>query len=647
MLPQKEVMSQERFDRYIDEAARAAGYEDGFGVRGWDLSRSEWWVAYTRQSRKEQAENDRLAEYLFTCARLAKQKGAVVPREYILYDTVTSEHLDRPHMKKLRGSLIAGRRVTGVIIPFQGRLSADALHQLVFETECEYYGVEVIYGDAPGGKDWASQTTRLIQAQANALRVKTNRDNALAGNISRVLAGKVPSHKAPYGYRYRTEKIFEPRSGRAKVLKAWWEVNEAGPDDEILWGSPAWVVGQIFIWTGNEDRTAYWVASKLNELEIPPPGRESWSPKTVIKILNRKCYTGEAEYNVNGRVPNPSRPLGDLTLGIKRTLLSPKPKEERVTYTVPQLTTTELWEKANQNITQRGRGRGKQGKTIQALFRTRMFCPRCGKPMSVLRGKRGEVFYYCRAHYCPWIKDPCRYNRFVPGTWDDEIWNELIDMLKDDAWIEQQLSVELRQDEGLEKQVRLHQLKIRQTEDKIRKVEDGFDGGLYSLEEARKKKLDYQATIQKVTQEISRLQAQIGAQGFSRDDIEALRQELKGLRERNLKEATFEEKVDLIAMLGIKVYPSEDLKSRRIVCRLNLNKVVGKREQSDFAKVMFGGAEGIRTPDLLRAKEALSRLSYSPLGKDIINNGGYQAQLVSESVIASCYRADRVPNDDN
>jgi site-specific DNA recombinase len=28
--------------------------------------------------------------------------------------------------------------------------------------------------------------------------------------------------------------------------------------------------------------------------------------------------------------------------------------------------------------------------------------------------------------------------------------------------------------------------------------------------------------------------------------------------------------------------------------------------------VALGGAEGIRTPDLLRAKQALSRLSYSP-----------------------------------
>ena len=30
--------------------------------------------------------------------------------------------------------------------------------------------------------------------------------------------------------------------------------------------------------------------------------------------------------------------------------------------------------------------------------------------------------------------------------------------------------------------------------------------------------------------------------------------------------------------------------------------------------VTFGGAEGIRTPDLLRAREALSQLSYSPTG---------------------------------
>jgi hypothetical protein len=78
--------------------------------------------------------------------------------------------------------------------------------------------------------------------------------------------------------------------------------------------------------------------------------------------------------------------------------------------------------------------------------------------------------------------------------------------------------------------------------------------------------------------------------GLSAVEAEMLRHELKAIRDRNLQEAAFEEKADLIAKLGIKVLPSEDLKSRKIVCRLNLAEVNRKSEQAGFAKVTFGGA---------------------------------------------------------
>jgi len=61
-------------------------------------------------------------------------------------------------------------------------------------------------------------------------------------------------------------------------------------------------------------------------------------------------------------------------------------------------------------------------------------------------------------------------------------------------------------------------------------------------------------------------------------------------------ESTFEERADLVAKLGIKILPSEDLKSRIIQCRLNLGQVNKEREQEGLAKVTFGGAKGIRTP---------------------------------------------------
>ncbi len=81
-------------------------------------------------------------------------------------------------------------------------------------------------------------------------------------------------------------------------------------------------------------------------------------------------------------------------------------------------------------------------------------------------------------------------------------------------------------------------------------------------------------------------------------------------------ESTFEERADLVAKLGIKILPSEDLNSRKIFCRLNLTEVnkEKEREQAGSAKMTFGGAGGIRTPYLLTASQTLSRLSYSPTG---------------------------------
>jgi DNA invertase Pin-like site-specific DNA recombinase len=601
-----EVMSKERLDHYILEASKAAGYEQGFGITGCDLKLNTWWVAYNRQSTREQSENDRLGEYLLTCARLAKQNGVIVPREYVIYDADSSEDFNRPGIIHLRGELINGRRISGIIIPFQGRLSADPLHQLTFEKECDYYGVRVVYGDAPGGNDWASQTTRLIQAQANALRVKCNRDNALAGNIARVLAGKAPAHRAAYGYNYRTDKIIEPRSGRAKVLRAWWEIDELGPDGEPVQGSPSQVVAQVFVWIGDEGRTAYWVAAKLNELKIRPPCRTTWAPKTVIKIVSHKCYTGKAEYNANGRVPNPERPLGDLTLGIKRTLVRPKPDNEKVSFEVPSLITEEIWISANRNLRERGRGRGKQGKRIEALFRTRMLCPKCGTPMSILRKDGGnQIYYYCRAHYCAWIKDPCTYNRFVPGTWDQDIWEEIASMLSNDARLDQQLTAELSQSVDLEKLIRLEQFKINEAKTRVSKVQEGWEKGFYTPAEVHNKLAEHHEVIARAESEIERLHAQMANKGLSAVEAELLWRELKELRDRNLQDATFEGKSDLIAKLGIKVLPSEDLKSRKILCRLNLVKTNNQeREQAGFAKVTFGGPFGT-VPELMFEKKGL------------------------------------------
>ncbi len=590
-MTQVEIIKEERLDNYIKEAVRIADYEDGFGITGCDLSKHHWWAAYTRQSSREQAENNRLAEYLLTMAKLAKQLGVIVPHEYIIYDARSSEDLNRPGISWLRRELIAGRRISGFIAPFQGRLSADPLHQIILERECDHYGVQLVCGDAPTGNDWGSQTTRMMQAQANLLRIKTNRDNALAGNIARVMTGKVPCHRAPYGYTLVTDKVIDQRTGRVRVNSASWEIEKADSDGSLIPGTPAWVVHQIFIWVGEQGRTCYWVASELNKMKIPPPQRETWMPRTVIKIVNRRCYTGKAEYNVNGRVPNPERPLGDLTMGVKRTLTRPKPDRDRVSYSVPTITSEELWSLANRNIKERGRGRGKQGKSISALLRARILCPKCNKPMSVMRKEAGsdEVFYFCRAHYCPWIKDPCNYRKFIPASWDDSVWNDLCHLLRNDEWLEAQLGEEQNRLQDKDKLIQLEEDKIKQTKQKLIRIQDGWEKGVYTEAEAVVKVKDLRQLMANAGQEIENINTMYKRENFN---LDSLRQELLSLRSQNLEEASFEEKIELIARLGVKVIPTEDLKTRRICCRLNITNTQNKGGENGLTKVTFGGAEG-------------------------------------------------------
>ena len=590
MVSQIEIISEERVNNYIKEAARLAGYEEGFGVTGCDLTKRDWWVAYNRQSTREQSENDRLGEYFLTCAKLAKEYGAIVPREYVIYDARSSENFDRPGMKYLRHDLITGRKISGVIVPFQGRLSADPLHQITLERECIHYGVKLVCGDSPTGNDWGSQTTRLIQAQANSLRVKSNRDNVLAGNISRVMNGKVPCHRVPYGYTMIADKVIDQRTGRVKVNSAKWQIEKADIDGSLFPNSPAWVVHNIFIWTGEQGRTCYWVAAELNKLRIPPPQRETWMPRTVIKIVNRKCYTGKAEYNVNGLFNNPERPFGDPTMGVKRTLIRPKPEKERIPYNVPALTTEELWRLANQSIKERGRGRGKQGKSIKALLRTRILCPKCNKPMSVMRKEAGsdEVFYYCRAHYCSWIKDPCNYRKFIPATWDDSVWEEVCHLLHDDTWLQAQLGEEQNRLQDKDKLIRLEENKIKQSNQRLSRIQDGWEKGVYSDAELGIKVKELRQTIASAEQEIEHINDMYMRENFN---PESVRKDLLSLRSQNLEYASFEDKQELIARLGVTVVPSEDLKTRRISCRLNLNDDLKKGVENGLTKVTFGGLQ--------------------------------------------------------
>ena len=277
-------------DQWIKAAAESAGYEEGFGIPGCDLSQSNWWAAYLRQSTEEQRSNNRAVEYLRTCAQEAKKLGVVVPREYVLYDVVSGEHLERPGMIYLREELAPARRIAGIVFPTLDRLSREPSHIGVFEFEMDHWGIQCHYTDAPNGSDPMSQMVRQNLAYAAKFVKLVNRKNNRAGNVGRALKGIVPAFGPSYGYTYRSEYLEE--NGRRSVQNAWWEVDSLGPDGKPEYSSPAWVVQRVFAWLGADEKSLHWVARELNEMEIPTAKGGRWNPAKVQRLMRNLCYSG-------------------------------------------------------------------------------------------------------------------------------------------------------------------------------------------------------------------------------------------------------------------------------------------------------------------------------------------------------------------
>ena len=561
-------ITDETLDEYIIQAAKAAGYEKGFGIRDCDLSKPIWWAAYCRQSLDQQTQNNRLPEYFFTLAKMAREQSVVVPREYILYDHKTGEHLERPNMIYLR-KLMSERLISGIIFPALDRLSREPLHQQIFELEAAHYGVQLQYADAPSGNDPGSQFARTILAHAAKLVNIANRKNNRGGNIGRVLNRNVPAGKTPYGYKYHAD-YEDLGHGRRKLLAACWLVDKLDPGGEPERESEAWLVTRIFQWVGHENRTLYWVAKELNKLGVKPRYANEWSPSLISFIVKNHCYVGRHIYNRGTYVPNPKKPIGDVTAAIKRTIRQLKPESEWVQFKVPLLVSENLWKLANQNLMERGRGKGKEGKQIDALLRGRVFCPSCGRLLSIYRDSnyRHLIYYVCATRSQGWKHKRCLIHSYRIDWLDGVVWDCVYALLKQPEWIEEELSKQEANEhvDELRKRIGIEHQRINRTQAKIRRIQEGYeaDPPVYTTSEAEENIKAYRDLISQVEKDIYRLQEIMAQQTLNKKTKEEVRCVLDTIRDMNLENVSFSDKQNLIAKLGIKVYLSEDKKVVRI-----------------------------------------------------------------------------------
>ncbi len=185
---------------------------------------------------------------------------------------------------------------------------------------------------------------------------------------------------------------------------------------------------------------------------------------------------------------------------------------------------------------------------------------------------RRLTYYRCSSRFQAWKKERCHVPSCRVDWLDNVVWDCIYSLMKQPALVDEYLSSgnESKRASELKKRIRALKQKIDQAEAKIRRIHEGFecDTPIYTAKEVEERIKTFRALISKTEKEQRRLENIAGHQLASQNTAEMVRLSIEEIRSKNLDNASYGEKLELIAKLGIVVYPSEVRKTVRITSKL-------------------------------------------------------------------------------
>ena len=532
-------------------------------------------VLYARVSSDKQDTDLSIAAQLKALREYAAKNGHQVVREFV-DESESGRTADRPAFREL---ISAARRPAGhfdaILVWKYSRFTRSRQDSVVLKALLRKHGVQVISITEPLED---SPTGRLLEAIIESL------DEFYSANLGQEIRrgmresasrGFYMPSRTPYGYR--RVKIKDGIKERPKL--------ESLPHQ-------ASVVGRIFqdflAGTGLKD-----IAGMLNKEGIAAPKGKKWGKTTVYCILVNEAYTGTLIWGRHSQNPPPVR-----VENVWQALVN------RQTFDRAQAL---LKERAPAKLHPR---RAASRYLLSGLAR----CGHCGRALVCQEAKGGQFSYYvcgtllkqgagaCEARYLNTIK----FEKLV------------VDKIKDRILTEENLRELVRLvNEEMDAACKENRQRLDAVVAEINDVHRRLDR-LYDALETGKLNLDnlsprIQALRQREDQlqaERSRLEELLTERKIEMADAELVRSYVKDLRETLANSPLPEQKAFIRSFVKeVRVTGKEALLTYTIPL---LPDGTNYETIRVLDTVHCGGAEGIRTPDLLRAREALSQLSYSP-----------------------------------
>ena len=367
------------------------------------MSEARTAAIFCRVSTREQGELS-LDSQEVAVARALDRAGFYCPPQYLIkVDWTSLDLMSCPQFQEVR-RWIANGEVAAVGVLDRDRLQAQGLQRLVFLSECQEHGVQVITAQGvPMLEGTEGQLVELALALGKERSVARAQQGARDGLRDRArLRGLPPNWQSPYGMQWQDQRLVPDQNYR-EVCDIW----RMALEGESMRG----------------------IARHLTQMGIPTPaGRRVWRVSTVGNILGNRTYAGVLEALKTEAVTPKKRQKP--TYG--KTSTRPRPTEQRVPLeglvTQPVVTQEEFqWVQQRRQHNQRYAT--KNTRLRDYLLRGRIRCRLCGKVYTgITRGK--SSYYYCRGRTkVDWGEDKCLAEKFWAPQLEEAVYRSVAQFL--------------------------------------------------------------------------------------------------------------------------------------------------------------------------------------------------------------------------
>lgn len=193
----------------------------------------------------------------------------------------------------------------------------------------------------------------------------------------------------------------------------------------------------------------------------------------------------------------------------------------------------------------------------------------------------GLIYYVCSGYFMRWKADPCHMRWLRADVVEPLVWRRIKEALSHPEFVLRQMrrSSAESQTSEIERNIWLAQYQIRHAESGIALIQQAYENGtqLYTAEEAERRISVHREKWARAAQRKQELETSLERINQDTRSTELVVKALTKIHQDNLRDATLEDKVRIIDILDVKVYPSENLDHIGVTCALNL---AGLEEES-------------------------------------------------------------------